>query len=214
MVCFYHEYFRKDRPDLLHKIHRVTKKSRGNDPISAGHRVRELQREVDAMRDEMHLLQSQIESKVVEVKQSLQRDYDRRISDLEQTCMSVLVLLQQSTTCSSPRSSLYPHSHSSFLGGFSSSCLSSSSSSSISPPMVGGVPRSFWPGELSAAAMASSASIRRGSWGGAESSKTTGGPVAPTHRHLADPPHASTMSPTTSLLLSLGKNIKSLDTFM
>lgn len=221
-VCFYHEYFRKDRPDLLHKIYRVTRKSRGDDPISDGHRVQQLQREVAALHDEIDVVQRQMESKLVEVKESMQQEYEKRISNLEQTCMRWIVLLQSTSNASTslchqqgvPSSSpAYLHHHP-FLGGLPSSCLSSSSlsaSNEVSPPMVG-VPRSFWPAELSSAA------TRRGSWctaaNGSTTATTMGPPASPLDHDNVPRRPTSSLSTTTALLLSAKEIINSSDTFM
>lgn len=173
----------------------------------------------------MRLLQRHTESKLVDVKQSLQREYEQRISILEQTCKGMIVLLQSSTTStcsSSPAPPLsYHHHYPSFLGGYSSSLrCPSSSPSSISPSTILGVPAhsSVWPGELAAATMAPTTATRRGSWGGtASSTTTTTGPAAPLP-HVDATPHANMSVATTSFLFSGGTTPTTqkspLDTFL
>jgi hypothetical protein len=177
--------------------------------------MRDLQREVDALHDEMRRQQSQIESKLVEVKQSMQQEYEKRIAKLEETCMGLIVLLQSSTsTCSSlpttPSSSL---SHALFLAGHSSSgCFSNSlSSSMISPP---GIQRSFWPSATLTAPPTSA--VRRGSWGTTTTSSsntttTTTGSLLP-QQNPHDPSKSTSSSMSTATSLSPGtRNITSSD---
>jgi hypothetical protein len=90
-IRFYHEFFQPNRPDLLHKIKRATKGTgEANDPE---HQQTEshLQSEIDALKDQLEDVQGQMDFKLAKFKQTLENDYQRRISNLEKAYHEVLI---------------------------------------------------------------------------------------------------------------------------
>lgn len=79
-VQFYHEYFQRDRPDLLHKINRATKNAAGHEDTS---NVESLQSEIETLKERLDEIESTMDLKLMRFKQSLEMNYQRRLRNLE-----------------------------------------------------------------------------------------------------------------------------------
>ncbi len=95
-VRFYHENFQMDRPDLLHKIRRTTKPP--PESTKSDEEIEMLQKEVDKLRDQIHKVHRGMETKMNDLKQLLETEYESRICKLEMASKEILLLLCPTST--------------------------------------------------------------------------------------------------------------------
>ena len=96
-VRFQHEYFRKDHPELLHKIRRYTasasKVSDSPKPIDD-----QMEHQITVLQNQIQALETQMDGKLQEAVRAVEATYMPRIKNLEAAYESVLAILIQQQT--------------------------------------------------------------------------------------------------------------------
>lgn len=87
-VRFSHEYFRRGRPELLHKIQRTTAAKQVD--TSATGQVESLQQQITELREQLANLEEHVEDRVEEALDSVEKAYLLRIRNLEKSYDSLL----------------------------------------------------------------------------------------------------------------------------
>jgi hypothetical protein len=88
-VRFSHDYFKRGHPDLLHKIQRTTaSKQVGGQPAGL---VENLNQQVADLRAQLTAMENQIDDRVQEAFQSLEKIYLTRVQNLEKSLLATMV---------------------------------------------------------------------------------------------------------------------------